>query len=157
MYSHSWYSSGDPRGRHAPRCGRHASPGRELITFQPFAPIEFEYCAVQDALAIGAAGIDADGLADFDRATRFVDMPVQRQQGLVAFDHIAHRSRTSRTHQDGTTLNYGAQMLIDDGSGIDGRLDGWNVQVENRPGRVLQLTSQVLDMLLKLLLRHFTR
>src|ERR671926_507345 len=53
-------------------------------------PAQVDDDAVDDALRVGAPGVDAGRPSDLRDALRLVDVPVQRQQRLHAFDQLAH-------------------------------------------------------------------
>src|ERR1700748_2321885 len=55
----------------------------------------------QVSLLVGAAGINAEGSADTCVAASLVDVPVERERGLVLLDHLPHGGRADRLH--GTT------------------------------------------------------
>src|SRR5919201_4818305 len=62
----------------------------ELVVAQPLLPVERHERAVQHALGVLAAGVDADGLAELRDAARLVDVPVQCERRLVALDDVPH-------------------------------------------------------------------
>src|SRR5450759_4179371 len=83
-------------------------PGCQLIALQTLSFVQFKQYTMQDAFAIRASRIDAHGLSDLDRASRLMDMTMQRKQGLVFLDHSAHSFRSGRSHEDRASLNNGA-------------------------------------------------
>ena len=77
--------------------GHHGLPIDELVA-QQFVAFEVGERAAQVAIAVFAAGADAGGAANLVDGARFVDMAVQRNEGLVAFDGGAHRLAAYRPH-----------------------------------------------------------
>ena len=77
--------------------GHHGLPIDELVA-QQFVAFEVDERAAQVAIAVFAAGVDAGGAANLVDGARFVDMAVQRNEGLVAFDGGAHRLAAYRPH-----------------------------------------------------------
>src|SRR5260221_14066369 len=74
--------------------GPKVSAGRQLVAID-LAIYQVDQAAAQDAFAIFAARVDANGLADLNDAGRFVNVAVQSQQRLVGFDGAPHGTAAS--------------------------------------------------------------
>src|SRR5438309_10097234 len=67
-------------------------PGQELVPDHALFG-ERDDRRTQDAVAVLAPRVEAEGPADPDRATRLMDVPVQTQRWAVTLDHRADCGR----------------------------------------------------------------
>ena len=96
-------------------------------------------------LAYSDPGVERERATDLRRSAGFVDVAVQRDEGLILLEDLAHSGRADR-HLVGLAVAHDdAQLLIDLIGGVEARCVGRHVQVEDRGLRALQLLGQVPD------------
>src|SRR5918912_899020 len=86
------------RVRRVTYCRRHLSllsAGQDEVLGLP-TPVELDERPEELALLVRASGVDAERLADAGVAAGLVDVPVEREDGLVAFDRLADCLRAAR-------------------------------------------------------------
>src|SRR3954468_23726923 len=71
-------------------------PARQHEVLHLLLALDVDDRPEQLTLCVGAAGVDAERLPEPVGAARLVDVPVQRERGLVALDHLADRRRADR-------------------------------------------------------------
>src|ERR1700742_3354988 len=101
--------------------------------------LEVEDRAAEDPVAVVGAGVDADRRADLFVARRLVDVPVQAEQRLVAFDRLARRPRADTDHPRPAGVGDRAQLLVEFGRLVEVRLERRAVEVEDGLRRIAQL------------------
>src|SRR5947209_16307249 len=116
----------------------------ELVAYQ-FVAFEVDERAAQVAVAVFAAGIDAGGAPDFADGARFVDVAVQRYEGLVAFDGGAHRLAAYRPGGDFASCHDRFEVVGEEWGNIEAGGVGRHVDIEDGVFRGAQLACHRVD------------
>src|SRR5947209_4020593 len=136
---------------------RRRSAGDELVVAQPLLAVEHHERAVQHALAVFAARIDAHGSPDLRHSTRFVDVAVERDEWLVALDQLAYGLRAGGGHGYPAAPDDGLERGVELRGLVKRSPSRRDVQVEDAAAGLLQLGYELFEMRGQLILGHLAR
>ena len=110
--------------------------------------IEVDDRRLEDAVLVGASGVDGEGLADPDRALALVDVAVERQQRLVRQDRVADGARADRDQR--LAARHVVHVGVELRGVVEVRAVRRGVEVEDRPVRIGHLAHEPVDPLAQL-------
>src|ERR1051326_2662336 len=105
--------------------------GRQLVSLEPLLPVEFQERAMQDALAVLAPRVQANGPTELRDAARLVDVAMERDQRLITIDHSANGLGSGGSHQHRAALNHRRKVRAHHGRRVDRGTDGRHVEVKD--------------------------
>ena len=108
-------------------------------------PPEVNEHSVQSSRVVRRAGVDARGSADLGDALRLVDVAVETEQRLVAFDRFADGSRPHGGDDGCAALVARTELIVEFGSGVEVGCVWGHVEVEDGTAHIRQLLGEGVD------------
>src|SRR5258708_11203031 len=123
----------------------------QLVALDSFLGVELNDCPHKHSLLVRASRIDGERLSDLHGPLALVNVAVQRDQGLVAFDRRANRGGTHRSERASTVQQ--PQVRVDGGRLVETGLEGRAVEVEDGFRGIREPARHRLDAVAELVLR----